>query len=605
MSRKASTWADAAPSHSKPEIATKPPKHTSIVYFHGMGTPRRYEELSRVLDTLDRYSQQVNDIEELGLLRAQDMDWEPSRAAPDSLVAYIEFLRLIWTPAKPNDDKLEPRPVGSFRLYESYWSPAAAGGMSAIQVAVWVLLRIFTPFEVWRRRWRDHQRFKLSFLNRMFYDRGPMPARRFQRLHSIYRAFENMDARRRYPRGSMNDFRAFIVDNTSVEGQERSDLLSLSKTWGEEVNRSQRQVLLVGSTLLALLFGVATIGVSLMLRVLSWFDAADWAGDLAVMALAFPVAMAIVSLALTPVIWIYGRRFFRNFLADVVFWTTTFEKDVRYSKRRDILRNCEDTLRHVLADADCDRVVIVGHSLGTAIAYETLLNLGRRVTAERNRPAGGKTSVDDLGPLVKKISHIVTCGSPIDRISYFFNLAFSRYHRFNRVRDAAIGQTSDLPFQDDRERKIQWINVRDAADPIASRLFAPRGKIPNREEILEIEVSSSHIPNPAGAHVGYFDAVLSAKLLFDACILNRQQTQAQQERSTTSRRYTVWGRRTVWGCALVMAWSMGVGGAAFWGGWPVTASISQICFLAGVSLIAITLVGGVMLDRRERLTLPA
>lgn len=596
---------EPAPVPTGPDPTPSRPGHTSIVYFHGMGTPRRYEELSRVLDSLDRYAESLDgERDTTGRLRGQEVRWEPSRVDGGAIVAFLEFLRMIWIPGRTPEDRLRPQPVGTFRLYESYWSPAAAGGMSAHQVGLWILLRVFTPFAVWRRRWRAHQRFKLSFLNRMAYDRNqqPMPVARYQRLASLYRSFESMDARRCYPKGSTKDFRDHIADGTGVGGKEREDLLALAKRWQDEVNASQLQVLLIGLTALAATFGIISICVGLVYRALAVIGSSPGPERLEDMALRFPPWMALICLAMAVPVFVYGRRFFRNFLADVVFWTTTFEKDVRYQKRRDILHNCEATLRHVMCDPGCDRVVIVGHSLGTAIAYETLLNLGRRVTADRE---GGIACDATLDADMRKISHVITFGSPIDRIAYFFNLAYSRYHRFNRVRDDLLGHTGDLPFEDDRTRRIQWINVRDPADPIASRLFAPRGRIPNREEILEIEVSSSHVPNPAGAHVGYFDAALSAKLLFDACILNRPQAQAQQDRTAGSRSFAKGARRAAWGAAFVQSWLLGLGGMAFWCGWPLIATLTQTVFcVVFVGLLALIWLGKAF-DAREPLVLPA
>ncbi len=43
------------PTPSTPNIKDKKKKHTAVIYFHGMGDQKRYEEVSRLVDALDRY----------------------------------------------------------------------------------------------------------------------------------------------------------------------------------------------------------------------------------------------------------------------------------------------------------------------------------------------------------------------------------------------------------------------------------------------------------------------------------------------------------------------------------------------------------------------
>ncbi len=568
------------------------PRHTSIVYFHGMGTPRRYEELTRVLDTLDRYAEAQNEPRTLGRLRNQVVKLEPSRVGGDDPVAFIHFFRLLWL------DTGQQRRVGSYRLYESFWSPAAAGGISALQVLAWVLARAFNPFIVLLRPWRAHQRLKLTFLSRLAFDQRRVPTQLYKLLQRHYRAFEGMALRRQFPAGRFKDYLQVLRDH---EPEDAESLVTLARRWRGALIRSQIEVLMVGLLTGAFLFGLVSLALGGAFRLLMALQLPlDATAPLARRAAALPDWILLLSAVVLPATYYFGRAFFRNFLSDVVFWTTTFEKDTRHQKRRDILKASEATLRHVLADPMCSRVVIVAHSLGTAIAYETLLNLGRRARAETG-------SDEDAGsePLLGKLSHFITFGSPIDRIAYFFNLHYSRYHRFNRVVDALAGTTWDPPFRLAKTRNLQWINVRDAADPVASRLFAPRSPLPNREEIVEIEAASSHVPNPVTAHTGYFDAALSAKILFDACILDRPQVQAQDHRPSWSRAYARWARRL---CLALVAFAIGcmaVGAFAFWRGDPALATYAQGLFVVAMAALSVTFAIGAAFDSRHRLTLPA
>jgi len=581
-----------------PELTSETPRsgfsHTSIVYFHGMGTPKRYEELTRVLDTLDRYAYEQADPRGIGQLRGQVVKLEPSRDGSDEPVAFVRFFRLL----RLNNG--QQRRVGAFRLYESFWSPAAAGGISAWHVLLWIFVRAFNPIAVLAQSWRSHQRLKLTFLSRLAFDQRRTPTDQYRLLQRHYRAFEGMDARRRYPKGSFEDYLALL---TLAEPEKADDLHRLARAWRNALRRSQWEVLLVGflASLLVVALGTLALGSAIRLLLLGGVQDGVF-GPLAERALALPLWILAICAVLLPVATWFGRAFFQNFLSDVVFWTTTFEKDTRHQKRRDILKACEATLRHVLEDPRCDRVVVVGHSLGTAIAYETLLNLGRRSRAEAEIATPGKALLE---PLLPKLSHFITFGSPIDRIAYFFNLHYSRYHRFNRVVEELAGTTADPPFRLNKMRNLEWVNIRDAADPVSSRLFAPRSAWPNREEIVEIEVASSHVPDPVGAHVGYFGSRLSAKVLFDACILNRSKVQAQDDRQAESLRFAVLARRLSWTLASLAVCCLFLGAVGFWIADGGLAAASQWAFLALTAGLAVVAWRGRVMDAKHKLTLQA
>lgn len=568
--------------------------HTSIVYFHGMGTPKRYEELTRVLDTLDRYAEEQNDPVGVGRLRGQGVKLEPSRVGADDPVAYVRFFRLLRL------SNGQQRRVGTYRLYESFWSPAAAGGISAWQVLLWVLVRALNPVSVLSQSWRSRPRLKLTFLSRLAFDQRRTPTDQYRLLQRHYRAFEGMAFRRRFPKGR---FRDYLTVLSEAHPEQAADLHKIARAWRSALRRSQWEVLFVGMVASLLLMGLVTLALGSAIRLLLlWGLPAAWFGALAERAMVLPLWILAVCAILLPLTAWFAGAFFRNFLSDVVFWTTTFEKDTRHQKRRDILKACEATLRHVLEDQQCTRVVVVGHSLGTAIAYETLLNLGRRARAEAGDRAGGPPALEALLP---KLSHFITLGSPIDRISYFFNLHYSRYHRFNRVVEELAGNTSDPPFRLNKVRSLQWINLRDPADPVASRLFAPRSAWPNREEIVEIEVASSHVPDPVGAHVGYFGAKLSAKVLFDACVLNRPKVQAQESRSKGSRRFSAWARRLSWCLAALAILWLFVGAVGFWYINADLATASQRAFMATMGILVAVVLCGRVMDARHKLTLQA
>src|SRR5258708_17825131 len=68
--------------------------YVAIVYFHGMGAPRRHEEISRLTDALDQYSSSL-DVASVGRLRNQKVFFEPSRNDDDDDVAYVGINRVV------------------------------------------------------------------------------------------------------------------------------------------------------------------------------------------------------------------------------------------------------------------------------------------------------------------------------------------------------------------------------------------------------------------------------------------------------------------------------------------------------------------------------
>lgn len=571
-------------------------RHTSIIYFHGMGRPRRYEEVSRVLDSMDRYASS-DAIGNVGMLRGQKVGLEPNRVmAAGDPVTFFKFARFI--PRAGRTAQL----VGVFRLYENFWSPAAAGGIAAFGVLFWLLRRTLHPFFVLTRPWRAHQRLKRTYLNRLFYDRGKRPVEIYRELGRAYREFEGMEARRQFPRGGFADFMQFLRARAGKDVALHSQLFAVASQWRDTLVRAQVGVILLALTAYAGLSGIAIWLLFVAASMLSWAGVSwSWVAGIAGAHPTLPYSVVIISGLGLVLLGFAIARFLEQYVSDVVFWTTTLEKDVRHQKRQEILRAAEDMVLHVLDDPQCERIVVLGHSLGTAIAHETLLRLGRRLKADYEARLDGPSRYEAL----RKISHIITYGSPIDRISYFFNLTYSRYHRFNRVADELMGQASDLPYKDKRQPIIQWVNIRDRADPIASRLFSPRGAIPNREEVQEVEVASSHFPNPGGAHTGYFESWLASKVVYDLAVLGRSALQLASDRPRWSVRVATVLRWTTWLSAAGFAWALGLGGFGFLAGWSGLVAVAQSVALLDALLLGLFWIVGKALDWVSPLTLRA
>jgi hypothetical protein len=164
-------------------------------------------------------------------------------------------------------------------------------------------------------------------------------------------------------------------------------------------------------------------------------------------------------------------------------------------------------------------VVILSHSLGTAIAHDVLLELGRDDWARTH-------NIDGLQGLateeLNKIEHFVTMGSPIDKIHYFFESDPGTSHRFTRVSETARGDMGRKPFGNNNNRPfLHWINFWDKADIISGPLESPPNATDVDVFVDNVEVSNGRIPNPNAAHVKYFENPDIIKIIFDIIFKNK------------------------------------------------------------------------------------
>jgi len=224
------------------------------------------------------------------------------------------------------------------------------------------------------------------------------------------------------------------------------------------------------------------------------------------------------ALALTGTILIglLAGRFLQRSLGDVMYWSTTRETDARAHVRAAILAHTTNTLRQVLEDPLCQRVVVVAHSLGTTIAYEALLELGRINTAE-NRENPFAASI----PL-HKLDQFVTFGSPIDKIHFFFESSTITSATYERVRERLHGDLGAAPFSSNRRPHIHWINLWDPADVVSGPLASPRAIVsPQIRPVENVEVALMRAPQPGAAHTRYLDDARVVQIIFDSVFHRR------------------------------------------------------------------------------------
>ncbi|MCX7592342.1 MAG: hypothetical protein N2235_01020 [Fischerella sp.] len=164
-----------------------------------------------------------------------------------------------------------------------------------------------------------------------------------------------------------------------------------------------------------------------------------------------------------------------NFVGDVAIYTTTNVKSPFYKIRQQILMESLTLLKAILRDkqANYERVILAGHSLGSCIAYDTLNLLC--IEASLSQDQGKSLFVD-------KITGLITFASPLDKIAFFFRemAQQNQYIRQRilenlnsfRVRQLYIWENKYLntnPVACQLEQ-IRWVNYYHLQDPISGHL---------------------------------------------------------------------------------------------------------------------------------------
>ncbi|WP_420455411.1 hypothetical protein [Rubrivirga sp.] len=150
-----------------------------------------------------------------------------------------------------------------------------------------------------------------------------------------------------------------------------------------------------------------------------------------------------------------------QYFGDVAAYVSSHTLD-RFAELRKAIREATSTLLHGVyhsRDRDggfaYDDVAIVGHSLGSVVAYDAL---NRALTID----AAAEDGVDVLG----RTRLLLTFGSPLDKTAYIFR---SQNQSLSRVREALATAVQPL-IQDTAYRTFPWVNVHSPRDIIGSAL---------------------------------------------------------------------------------------------------------------------------------------
>jgi hypothetical protein len=167
---------------------------------------------------------------------------------------------------------------------------------------------------------------------------------------------------------------------------------------------------------------------------------------------------------------------------------------------------------------DYKNIVLVGHSLGTVLAYDTL-NAIFNIENTNNKPGAPNRAVE-------RTRALITFGSPLDKAAFIFRAQFNRDTNIGRIREmmacAVQPMITDYRFRFNpipAPHGPRWINLWSPLDIISGNLgyFDDPAQAPSMESQVENQIDPA-CTVPLYAHVQYWKGKLLRRTVYDYLI---------------------------------------------------------------------------------------
>jgi pimeloyl-ACP methyl ester carboxylesterase len=456
--------------------------HTSIIYFHGIGSPRQHVSLTSFLDGFDLQGQR-EDFNELG--RPRSFKYKSEVLEDGSTQDFIQFTRIKKFQKKHTVVKY-------VRAYEGYWGDDHFKHMGLIAFFSWLFSILLNSILALISPWRKYPALRIRYLGLISDEfKGPLNQEKLERL---YKDFENWENRKLYSSGSFSEFKKFLSHKTVLK--QYGDFRVLAESWRRRylydvAIRNLKNflfvVVLFGFLLLLLFICFEISEVLLSFIHVTRFEQLS----------AFMFAAATFYILIN-IVWVVIRRR----ISDIAAWTLDSESDENYAVRQRRVDGAMKLIRQVISDPMCTDCIIVGHSLGSAVAVEALLREARRCEAV-NISAEEKVSAIEN---IRKIRFVFTVGSPIENIFSRFQSDGTFSHRYSRLTEQRSLSLSSHPFTvEGYDGGAVLVNFWSRFDPISAEILSLRRALNQRSEpIFNIESFPKGAPSLTKAHSGYF-----------------------------------------------------------------------------------------------------
>lgn len=205
-----------------------------------------------------------------------------------------------------------------------------------------------------------------------------------------------------------------------------------------------------------------------------------------------------------------ARYFIVEYVGDVAAYISPFKASKFQTVRDNIQKVGNDIAGLVLGFTaapvpNYQKVLFVGHSLGSVLAYDTL-----NATINRDLTTGQHRHVID------RIHALITFGSPLDKTAFLFRNQANTLSDPLREQMVAASQPLILDY-DFRNPRFKWTNIyspRDVISGVVDYYDDPAQPAYAAKRVVNVVDPDANIPFVA--HVQYWDNPLLSKILLDA-----------------------------------------------------------------------------------------
>lgn len=184
-------------------------------------------------------------------------------------------------------------------------------------------------------------------------------------------------------------------------------------------------------------------------------------------------------------------RLMVQYVGDVAAYVSPF-KSSKFDELRKRIQQVGWDAGRVIYGLDYSRILMVGHSLGSVLAYDTLNAL---INFEN-------TSMGSTKPVLARTSALITFGSPLDKTAFIF-----RMQRQDWIREqmAAAMQPLIVDYERYRPRGFNWVNVWSPWDIVSGALdYYDRPDLPVDDPRHVQNKKDPQANVPLAAHVQYW-----------------------------------------------------------------------------------------------------
>ena len=218
----------------------------------------------------------------------------------------------------------------------------------------------------------------------------------------------------------------------------------------------------------------------------------------------------MIGLPLAFWIWKELNYFMVEFVGDVAIYVSANSLDTFWKVREEIKRVCLDAATAIYATkskdervAEYNEIIILGHSLGSVIAYDTL-----------NTLIGNDILHESKVKVVDRTTHLITYGSPLDKVAFLFQSQGIA----TPYRNALDASLQPLVFDEAFRRHLRWTNIRARFDIISGELnYYDDDSWQSGDKRSVLNLVEQDAPwNPAVAHTAYLDRTTLPRVIYFA-----------------------------------------------------------------------------------------